>query len=81
MTRQHYYNSTQQPIGNLHEGIFRKKVKSSKHLMKIYDAWAIEEEIVQEIRFAGCEEIRLLDTDTGTIYSTTFQNFLEKEIY
>lgn len=64
-------------IGTLTEGIYRKKVKGSKHTLKILNAWGIEKEVIDKI---DCTEIRIKDIETDTVYSLPFQSFKEHAI-
>lgn len=66
--------------GKLDNGIYRKKVISTKHKMKIFDAYGIDKTIVSKLEKLGCKEIRILETDTNIIYSTSFENFLKNGI-
>lgn len=45
--------------------------------MKIYDAWGIQYEVVQQIQ-KDCKEIRIKDTSDGTVYSIPFSDFMKK---
>lgn len=73
-----FYNSKGQVIGKLKDGIFRKKVKKSKHYMRVLNAWGLDVEVVDKLRASKCTEIRILDTESQSIYSTPFEVFDNK---
>ena len=67
-------------VGYLKDFIYRKQVDSTIHRMKIFDAYGIDKKIVGQLKDLKCTEIRILEKDTGIVYSTSFQNFLDKGI-
>ena len=72
-----FFNKKGQPIGTLKEGVFRKRVDRDRHLMRIYDAWGIQYEVIQQIK-EECKEIRIKDMSDGTVYSISFKDFMQK---
>jgi len=60
-------------IGTLKDGIFRKKVQKSKHLMRINDSWAIQLDALNQLHKQGCTEIRILETEENKVYSTPLE--------
>ncbi len=62
------------------DGIYRKKVDSQKHKLKIMDAYGIDETIICEIEALGTKEIRIMEVDTGKILSTSFETFKEHSV-
>lgn len=74
-----FHNDKGKIIGVLNGGVFSKSVKGSKHLMRIFDAWGLEERVVKKLADI-CEEVRVTDTESGTVYSTTPDIFREKGI-
>lgn len=75
-----YHNGKGKVVGQIVDGIFRKKVDKRKHLMKMFDAWGIDETIFLDLEERGCTEIRIKETTTGTIYTTTPLNFKQNSI-
>lgn len=49
------------------DNVFRKKVSARKHLMRRYNAWGIDRDVYEVL--PDDSEIRILDTDTNTVYS------------
>lgn len=49
------------------DNVFRKKVSARKHLMRRYNSWGIDRDVYEEL--PEDSEIRILDTDTNTVYS------------
>ena len=72
-----YYNNKGQTIGRMRDGIYRKVVDKEKHLMRRYDAWAIQYGVIQRIK-EECTEIRIKDISDGTVYAIPFKDFMEK---
>lgn len=71
-----YTNKKGQKVGELKDGIFRKKVSGSKHLLKMMDAWGIDKYIVEELKKQEVEEIRIKDIETDSVYKTSLDVFL-----
>lgn len=73
-----YYNAQGKVIGMMTlNGIFKKNVKRSKHYMRNYDAWAIDEETVQQLKKDKCVTIRINETECKIHYVTPFEVFLK----
>lgn len=75
-----YRNQKGQVVGELKEGIFRKKVNSSRHRLRIFPAYGLDAHILDDLELSGAKEIRLKETDTKNIYSTTIENFRKHHI-
>lgn len=68
-------------VGKLFDdGIYRKQVVSTKHKMKIYNGYGIEEEIIKDLTEKNCKEIRIKELDTGDLYKSPFSEWLEHGI-
>jgi len=61
-------------IGSLKENVFRKRVKKSKHLMRMNDSWGIQLDALTKLKSDGCTEIRILETEDNKVYTTTLEN-------
>lgn len=70
-----FKNTKGQKIGWSKEGIFRKEVSKKKHLMKIFDAWGIDLDVLNQIT-KTCTEIRILDKDEHKVYTTTPEQYM-----
>jgi hypothetical protein len=46
-------------VGTLSDGVFYKLVNKSKHFMRIYDAWGIDKEVLNQLP----KETKMLLTD------------------
>lgn len=58
-------------IGTLVNGIFKKSVKESKHLLRKLDAWGIDAEVFTNLlESPQCNLIFIKDTETGKQYMT-----------
>lgn len=72
-----FKNQKGQKIGWLDEhGVFRKVVSSSRHRLKVMDAWGIDKRVVDELD-GSCKEIKIKDDETGIVYHCTFETFKE----
>lgn len=82
MNHKEFYNNKKKLIGVVSgtDNIFRKKVQGSKHLMKIFNAWGIDESILKELKEMKVETIRIKDMETNTVYQSTVDKFFEKGI-
>jgi len=63
-------------IGKLEGDFFYKKVDKSKHFMKIYDSWAIDERVLKDL--APITKIYYEDIKLKTIWATTAKEWTEK---
>jgi hypothetical protein len=70
-----FKNKKGQKIGWSKEGIFRKEVSKKKHLMKIFDAWGIDWDVLSEIKDT-CTEIRIRDKDEHKVYTATPEQYM-----
>ena len=75
-----FRNKKNQIIGELSKKVFRKRVKLSKHLLKMMDAWGIDESVIDSLKDHRCEEIRLLDEEHNIVYSIPFDEFRNRGI-
>jgi hypothetical protein len=73
-----YTNKKGQVVGTLKEGIFRKIVNKERHLMKIYDAWGIDYDVLLDLKAKGCTEIRVKETKENVVYTISFGDFFGK---
>lgn len=74
-----FKNLKGQGIGQLEEdGVFRKSVSKEKHLMRIYNAFGIEESVIKDLSNLLCRAIEIEDRDSGDIYSVPFSLFLKE---
>jgi len=54
--------------------------KEKKHLLKVYNAWALNQVLLKELRDIGVEWVEVHATDTNYIYRTRLENFFEAGI-
>lgn len=73
-----FRNSKGQIIGNLKDGVFRKSASKKKHYMRVLEAWGTDNDVLSKLRGLGCTEVRIMDTDTKNVWSTSFATFYEK---
>lgn len=56
-------------IGYVIDGIFRKKIKGSKHIFRKLNAIGFDYQTMRDVIIPTCKEIRVLDEETKTVYS------------
>ncbi len=72
-----YYNYKHQPVGEMQNTIFVKRVKP-QHFMRIYQGYGISSDIFNQIDHEGCTEIRI---NTGEdLYKISMEDFKEHSI-
>ena len=81
MEREEFKNEKGNTIGNLFNGIYRKKVQRSKHLFKKLNGWGIDKPVLEKLQQKGCKEIRILDTERDIIYSCPRDMFMTNGVY
>lgn len=59
------------------DGIYRKVVDSQKHRLKVMNAYGIDKDILTELTALGTTEIRIRESDTGTVYYIPFEQFMK----
>ena len=79
---QEFQNRKGQPIGvyNFEDKTFRKKVKHSKHLFRMRDAWGVDKNVVETLRELGCEQVRIWDEESNRIYSISYSEFYQYSV-
>jgi hypothetical protein len=75
-----YRNKKGYVIGTLKDGKFRKKVVKDRHLFKIFDAWGIDSQVVEDLKKEKTEEIRILETTEDVVYSVPLEQFIEHSV-
>jgi len=66
-----FYNDKR--IGSLKDGVFRKRVKKSLHLMKMNYSWGIQLDALNKLKESGCTEIRILEEEENKVYSVPLE--------
>ena len=73
-----FFNGNGKLAGWLKDGIYRKKVNSKLHKMRMFGgAYGIDKNIVEELIKLNCQEIRIMEKDTKHILATSFESFLK----
>lgn len=62
--------------GEIKNNLYIKKVNRSKHFLRIYGGYAIQKEILQELKDSVTDII--IQEDTGDEYRITMENFLKR---
>lgn len=72
MERIEYHNRHGQLVGIAKDGVYRKLVRRKKHLMRMYNGYAMDYDIYEKLLADGCKEVRIKEDDTGDVYSSPF---------
>ena len=72
-----FTNKKGQVTGWLNNRTYFKEVNSRIHKMRIYQAYGIDEDIVEQLK-GNCDKIRLKEKDTKRIYEVPFDVFMSK---
>ena len=68
-------NGRGQLIGNIYRNTLFKRVKESKHLLRVHDAWALDKVAFVKAEDAGVTCIVVHDTENNLIYSVSMDKF------
>ena len=63
--------------GVSHDGVLSKRVKASKHFLKVPPAIAWDTEALSQAAKAGAYKIEVTDIEAGVTYGTTLHHFME----
>jgi len=66
------------PVGYVENGILKKRVQASKHMLRIPRGWAWDKDILEEAVAEGIEETEIFDTEDEITYTAKIKNILEK---
>jgi len=75
-----YFNAQGKPVANLQGRVLRKRVRGSKHRLRVPPAWAVDEEILRQAEQDGARTVEVEDAETGIIYTAPLQEFWAKGI-
>jgi len=66
------------PVGYIEDGILKKRVQASKHMLRIPRGWAWDKDILEEAVAEGILKTEIFDTEREVAYSANIQDILEK---
>lgn len=75
-----YKNVQGKMIGKIANGIYCKQVKKSKHLLRKWDAWGIDQTILDDLVKEGILEIAIYELEENAVYTVSVKDFIEKGI-
>lgn len=55
-------------VGTIFKKCFYKRVKESKHLMRVSNSWGIDADVFNKVVFIECDSIKILDTENDIMY-------------
>ena len=62
-------------VGVVENGIFKKTITGSRHILRKPPAIALSVESLQQAEHAGADEINITDIETGCVYACTVEHF------
>ena len=62
-------------VGHIEDGVFHKKVKGSRHQLKVPPAWCISSEAFDEYILPDCSQIVIEDQESGMTYRVSTAAF------
>jgi hypothetical protein len=75
-----FKNNKGQFIGTHINQIFRRVVDKDRHLMRKYNAWGIQYNILEQLRKEDCLEIRIKEKVEQKIYTVGFDKFMNEAV-
>jgi len=66
------------PVGYIEDGILKKRVQASKHMLRIPRGWAWDKRILEEAVAEGIKITEIFDTEEKVTYSAKIRDILEK---
>lgn len=61
-------------VGCAQDGVFIKKVRRSRHLLRVpKPSWAFGEQSIAEAKAAGCSRIQVCEQESGTVYEASIK--------
>jgi len=74
------YQGRRVVVGELENGVFRKKVKLRQKL-QVMDAYGFDEDYFSILDSAGCKQIELVEKETENVYRIDFKTLKTKGIW
>ena len=65
------------PVGYVEDGILKKRVQASKHMLRIPRGWAWDKDILEEAVAEGIEVTEIFDTEEEITYTAKIKDILE----
>lgn len=67
-------------VGEVKNGVFVKKVRASKHMLRSPRGWALDVKSLRDAEEAGARMVELEDVDSGLTYSASVDLIRAKSI-
>ena len=75
-----FRNAKGQVIGTLTDSVYRKKVRKTTHLFRMFDAWGIDKKTIRDLVSLGCKEVRIADIEEKRVYIAPLSAYKEHGI-
>lgn len=69
------FNLNGKVVASLRNGVLRRNIRGSKHILRLPPAIAFDRCIIEEARREGCREIEVTDTESDRVYTLDFADF------
>jgi hypothetical protein len=66
------------PVGFIQDGILKKRVQASRHMLRIPRGWAWDKDILEEAVAEGILKTEIFDTEEEIKYTAKIREILEK---
>ncbi|WP_376793085.1 hypothetical protein [Thermoflexus sp.] len=66
------------PVGEVRDGVFRKHVRASVHMLRRPPAWALDVESLADAERLGARVVEIVDVETGFRYRASVARIREK---
>jgi hypothetical protein len=76
----YFTNQKGKRIGTVSGDTYSKKVKKSKHLLRILNAWGIDKEVVDHLARSGVTKVLIHESEEKIDYFVPLSEFIEKGI-
>jgi hypothetical protein len=67
-----------QIVGRVRGNVFSKRLRSSRHLLRLPRAWALDARSLRDAETAGAKFVEIQDRDTGQTYSASTARIRER---
>lgn len=72
---QPFFNQKGKVIGKLENGVLKKIVRGSVHMLQKPKGWAWDKHVIEETKILGGKSIEITDTETQTKYKAKLDDF------
>jgi len=67
-------------IGTLENNVFTKKVRRSRHFLRVLQAWGTDKTTLLDLKRQGCKTVRLIEKETAQVLEAPLERILSEGI-